>query len=119
MVERLRENFEDGPQQAGADPVLKSSVAGLIRRIAVRQVGPGSRGPQNPEDAVEHGAVLPPGTPSSVWPARQLWHEGPVKVPLLVGEVTRMTRSDVGHPDSMVPPLSGLPKRRLLGIQST
>ena len=35
VVERLREDFEDGPQQAGADPVLKSPVAGLIRRIAV------------------------------------------------------------------------------------
>ncbi len=63
--------------------------------------------------------MLPPATPSSVWPARQLWQEGPDKVPLLVGEVTGITRSDVGHQDSMIPPLSGLPKRRLLGIQST
>ena len=63
--------------------------------------------------------MLPPATPSSVWPARQLWQEGSDKVPLLVGEVTGITRSDVGHQDSMIPPLSGLPKRRLLGIQST
>jgi len=43
VVERLRENFEEAPKQAGADPVLKSPVAGLIRRIAVREVRP--RGP--------------------------------------------------------------------------
>jgi hypothetical protein len=33
VVERLRENFEEAPKQGGADPVLKSPVAGLIRRI--------------------------------------------------------------------------------------
>ena len=43
VVERLRENFEEAPKQAGADPLLKSPVAGLIRRIAVREVRP--RGP--------------------------------------------------------------------------
>jgi hypothetical protein len=71
VVERLRENFEDAPQQAGADPVLKSPVAGLVRRIAVWQVGPGSASPQDPENAIEHRAVLPPGAPSTVSPARQ------------------------------------------------
>jgi hypothetical protein len=33
VVEGLREDFEDGPQHAGADPPLKSPMAGLIRRI--------------------------------------------------------------------------------------
>jgi hypothetical protein len=37
VVERLRENFEDAPQQAGADPVLKSPVAGLASRPRERQ----------------------------------------------------------------------------------
>jgi hypothetical protein len=66
-VERLRKDFEDGLQQAGADPVLKSPVAGLIRRIAVREVRPRGPGPQNPKDAVEYGAVLLPGAPSAVF----------------------------------------------------
>src|SRR5262245_16560856 len=47
-VERLREGFEDGPQYAGAHPVLKSPVAGLIGRVSVRQVRPWSPGPQDP-----------------------------------------------------------------------
>jgi hypothetical protein len=35
VVERLREDFEDGSPRAGADPVLKAPVAGLRQRIAV------------------------------------------------------------------------------------
>ena len=31
----LRENFEDAPQQAGTDPVLKPPVARLIGRVPV------------------------------------------------------------------------------------
>jgi hypothetical protein len=31
-------------------------VARSIRRIAVRQVGPRGAGPQNPQNAIEHGA---------------------------------------------------------------
>src|SRR5262249_59682646 len=63
VVECLREDFEDAPQYAGTHPVLKSPVAGLIGRVSVRQVGPRGAGPQNPEDAIEHKAVLPPGRP--------------------------------------------------------
>lgn len=77
-------------------------MAGLIRRIAVRQVGPGSAGPEDPEDAIEYRAMLPPGASSTVWPARQRWQEGPNEGPLLIREVTGMTGSG-GHPDRMAP----------------
>jgi hypothetical protein len=80
--------------------VLKSPMAGLMRRIAVRQVGPGSAGPEDPEDAIEYRAMLPPGASSTVWPARQRWQEGPNEGPLLIREVTGMTGSG-GHPDRM------------------
>ena len=89
------------PQHAGADPLLKPPVAGLIRRIAVRQVGPRGAGPQDPQDAIEHGTVLPPRAPSTVFAARQLGQEGPNEVPLLVREVTGMRRSKKGHPARM------------------
>src|SRR5215470_15422810 len=75
-------------------------MAGLIRRIAVRQVGPGSAGPEDPKDAIEYRAMLPPGTSSTVWPARQRWQEGPNEGPLLIREVTGMTGSG-GRPDRM------------------
>ena len=100
-MECLGEDFEDAPQHAGADPLLKPPVAGLIRRIAVRQVGPRGAGPQDPQDAIEHGAVLPPRAPSTVFAARQLGQEGPNEVPLLVREVTGMRRSRKGHPARM------------------
>lgn len=97
VVERLRENFEEAPKQAGADPVLKSPVAGLIRRMAVREVRPRGPGPQNPKDAVQYGAVLFPGTPSAVFPVRERGQEGADEGPLPVGEVTGMRQRRKGH----------------------
>ena len=84
-----------------ADPLLKPPVAGLIRRIAVRQVSPRCPGPQDPQDAIEHGTVLPPRAPSTVFAARRLGQEAPNEVPLLVREVTGMRRSSEGHPSRM------------------
>jgi hypothetical protein len=104
VVERLREDFEDGPQQAGADPVLKSPMAGLIRGIAVGQVGPGRSGPQDPEDAIEHRAVRSPRAPSTVRPTRQAGLEGANEGPLLVREVTGVTGNGLGHPERMASP---------------
>jgi hypothetical protein len=82
---------------------LKPPVAGLIRRIAVRQVGPPSAGPQDPQNAIEHGVVLPPRAPSTVLSARQFGQEATNEVPLLVGEVTGMRRIKGGHPATMAP----------------
>jgi hypothetical protein len=105
VMECLGEGFEDAPQHAGADPLLKPPVAGLMRRIAGRQVRPWGAGPQDPEDAFKNRAVLPPGAPSTVTAARQRGQEAPNHVPLLVREVTGMTRSGWGHPDRMAPSL--------------
>ena len=97
VVERLCENFEEPPKQAGADPVLKSPVAGLIRRIAVREVRPRGPGPQNRKDAVEYGAVLLPGAPAAVCTARERGQEGADEGPVLVGEVTGMRHRKKGY----------------------
>ena len=105
VVEGLREDFEDGPQHAGADPLLKPAVACLMRRIPVWQVGPWGAGPQDPQNAIEHGTVLPPRAPSTVLAARQLGQEGPNEVPSLVGEVTGMRRIKEG-PSSQNGPAS-------------
>ena len=70
VVKGLGEKLKEGPQHAVADPPLKPPVAGLMRRIAGRQVCPRGTGPQDPEDAVEHLTVLPPRAPSAVFPAR-------------------------------------------------
>jgi hypothetical protein len=101
VVECLTEDFKDAPQHAGADPLLKPAVAGLIRRIAVRQVSPRCSSSQNPQDAVEHRTVLPPRAPSTVCAAHRFGQETPNQVPFLVREVTRMKRSREGHPARM------------------
>src|SRR5262245_26491798 len=82
-------------------PLLKPAVACLIRRIPVWKVGPRSAGPQDPENAIEHGTVLSPRAPSTVFSARQLRQEGRNEVPLLVGQVTGMRRIKKGHPARM------------------
>jgi hypothetical protein len=101
VVECLGKDFEDAPQRAGADPLLKPAVAGLIRGIAVRQVSPRCSSPQDPQDAVEHRTVLPPRAPSTVCAAHRLGQETPNEIPLLVREVTRMRGSREGHPARM------------------
>lgn len=103
VEESLGEDLEDAPQHARADPLLKPAVACLIRRITVWQVGPRSAGPQDAQNAIEHGTVLPPRAPSTVLSARQLGQERPNEVPLLVGEVTGMRRIRKGHPARMAP----------------
>src|SRR4029453_10004611 len=113
------EDFEDGPQHAGADPLLKPPVAGLVRRIARWQVRPWSAGPQDPEDPIQHSAVLSPGAPSTVVAPRQLGQEAANHFPLLVREVTAMRRRGVGHPDRVARWLSSLPKLRLPKVRST
>ena len=54
---------------------------------------------------------------STVLAARQLGQEASNHVPLLVHEVTGMTRSGVGHPDRMALSLSSLPKLALPRVQ--
>ena len=101
VVKRLREDFDDAPQQSGAHPVLKSRMAGLIRRIAVRQVGPRGPGPSDPEDTVEYRTILFPRAPSAVFPPREPGTEGADESPLHVGQVAGMRRCKVGHAASV------------------
>jgi hypothetical protein len=110
-VEGLREDFDDGPHDAGSDPPLKPPMAGLMRRIVGRQVRPWGASPQDPGDAIKHRAVLPPGAPSTVFATRQLGQEALNDVPLLVRDVTGITRNGVSHPNRVAPSLSGLSRR--------
>jgi hypothetical protein len=55
---------QQASQRAIALPLLKAAMAGLVGRIAVRQIVPGSAGAQNPEDSIQHGARIAPGSPT-------------------------------------------------------
>jgi hypothetical protein len=98
--QKRREDMEDAPQHTRADPLLKPLVAGPDTTDSGPAGRPTGSGPQDPQDAIEYGAVLPPRAPSTVFAARQVGQEGPNEVPLLVREVTGITRSSQGHPNT-------------------
>jgi hypothetical protein len=53
-------------QTAFSDPLLETTMAGLVRRILAGQVSPAGSGAQNPEHAVEYGASLAPRPTASI-----------------------------------------------------
>src|SRR5216684_7034833 len=60
------ESLEQELKASGSLPQLKATMAGLIRRIAARQIVPRSARAQDPEDAVEDRPRRRPGAPSSI-----------------------------------------------------
>ena len=65
-MEIYGKGLEHAPQRTGADPALKAAMARLIGRIAIRQVFPGRAGTEDPEDAVQHVARIPPRSPTTI-----------------------------------------------------
>jgi hypothetical protein len=102
VVERFGEDMEHVFQNSAPNPPLKAPMAGPMRRIAIWQVRPCCACPQDPQDSVEHSAVLFPRAPTTVLAARRHGQEGSNDFPLIVSQVTR-TRSCVGHPVRMAP----------------
>ena len=61
-------------------------MAGLIGRVTVGQIVPRSAGAQNPENAVQHGSRVAPGTTATI--GTPLGSEqGPEYLPLRLGQV--------------------------------
>jgi hypothetical protein len=67
-----------------ADPPLKSSVASLVGRITLGNIGPRSAGAQHPENTVQHSATIFPRSPSSIsathWFRDKVIHHFPLHV---------------------------------------
>ena len=81
------QNTVDGPV---AHPVLKSAVAGLIRRITGREVLPRSTGAKDPQHAVQDVARIAIRPTSNALLHRLLdGKQRPQQIPLVVGEVHR------------------------------
>lgn len=59
-------------------------MAGLVRREALGQVLPVRAAAQNPENAVEDPARIPPGAAAPIGPARRQWNERFDDSPLFV-----------------------------------
>ena len=80
------ESLEQDLKASGSLPPLKATMAGLIRRIAARQIVPRSARAQDPEDAVEDRPRRRPGAPSSIRStsrSKDRFEGGP----LLIGEI--------------------------------
>ena len=86
VAEIFGEALEQPIETATALPLLKAPMAGLIGRIASRQIVPRRAGAQHPEYAVEHGPRIRPRAPPSIGAAprteRRFEHR-----PLRVSEV--------------------------------
>ena len=80
------ESLEQELKASGSLPQLKATMAGLMRRIAARQIVPRGARAQDPEDALEDRPRRRPGAPSSIRStsrSKDRFEDGP----LLIGEI--------------------------------
>jgi len=89
------ERFENPLECAVTAPLLKASVARLVRRIAIGQILPRRAGPQDPQHAVKHVtwiAKRPTTTPlfANLFGRQERLEHGP----LLIGQVHIHGRSE-------------------------
>jgi hypothetical protein len=87
LLEVFGQSFEHFAQNPLLDPLLKATVAGLVGRVAIWEVLPGSPGAQYPEDAVQDIAWVSPGPAPPIFSSRWLWDKRLQYFPLLVCEV--------------------------------
>jgi hypothetical protein len=81
-----------------AAPLLEAAMTGLIRRVAAREILPGSTRAQNPENPVQHIPRIPPRTPSTIRPRLRLRKQRLYELPLGFGEVHAVPlRGGWGH----------------------
>jgi hypothetical protein len=86
-------------QRAVAHPALKSTVAGLVRRIAWRKILPRRAGAKDPQNAVQNVARIAEGPPPDALMDRLFLREKRLKYsPLLFGEVHIKVRSESDQP---------------------
>jgi hypothetical protein len=65
-LEVFGKRLQNFPHYPGANPLLKTSMAGLVGWIAFGDIGPRSTRPQHPQNAVQDGAPILPWTSPSI-----------------------------------------------------
>ena len=88
-------------EPAAALPLLKAAVAGLIGRIAARQVVPRCAGPQHPEHAIQDGSRVRPGPPAPIGATpgtKRRFEHGPLRVSEVHAVEYDGQRNFVHHP---------------------
>jgi hypothetical protein len=86
VAEVFGQSLEQAVQPPRPLPQLEAPMAGLIRRVATREIRPRGTGPQNPQDRVQDGARIGPRTPAAIGTAARA-KGGFEHGPLGVGEV--------------------------------
>ncbi len=81
------QGMQNGLESSVPTPLLKSSVAGLVGRISVQQVFPGSSRAEYPQDPIEHVAGISPGPSPPIRSALWLRKKRLDELPLFFGEV--------------------------------
>jgi len=89
-TEVLSQSLQHATYDAGADPLLKAAMAGLVGRITLRQIGPRSTGAQNVQNSVKHFTPVFPGPATAILAAFRLGNQGVKQSPLGVGQVSGM-----------------------------
>jgi hypothetical protein len=86
----LRQSVQDPIERAVTDPVLKSPMTCLIRRVTGREILPRRTSAKDPKHPVKDVARVAIWTSSHACRRRLLdGEERPQKLPLLIGEVHR------------------------------
>lgn len=87
MVEILRQRVENPLQRPVPAPLLEVAMAGLIRRITVRQVCPLGSGAQDPEHTVPDLAQILPRAATTILAPPVLRQQRRDQLPLGVREI--------------------------------
>lgn len=72
IAEVFSDRMKDRRHHAGVDPLLKSAMTRLVRRVTRRQVRPRRTGPKDPQDAVENRARIDPWSTAPLSRRRKL-----------------------------------------------
>jgi hypothetical protein len=82
------ESFQNSSHHSRADPLLKSSMASLVRRITLGNVCPRSACAQHPQNAVQDGPPILPRSSSPISATCRFWNKLVQNVLLCIGQVS-------------------------------
>jgi hypothetical protein len=109
-VQVLGEGMKDASQRALTTPLLESSMAGLIRWVAIGKVLPRRTRPQHPEHGIENVARVSPRTATPILAPPRLRNQRLYEAPLLFGAQPRREGSQLIDGPT-IPPNRSLLKR--------
>lgn len=88
--------IHDSAPDAGLRPATEEIVAGDVRSIAFRQVGPGSPASQDREDAVQRSPVVCPGSPARLARQHRI-DDGPLEIAHIVTRYCKFPSRSMNH----------------------